>query len=226
MPDPRAPLRRAVGLAQAARRRAARLRWARGLEDLDAHVPQAELGGHAERSAYEPSGYGVLPRALRGERIGPGHVFADYGSGKGKVVLQAAHWPFARVIGVEVAEELTAVARRNAARVAGRRRAGAVELVVADARTWVPPDDLTHAYFFNPFSGEVFEAAIAALVASYDRRPRMLRIIYLHPYMEPALLATGRVRLVRAVRGRRRTPPEWDADRLCVYEVTPPTVAS
>ena len=57
--------------------------------------------------------------------------------------------------------------------------------MTANVSEWDPPDDITHAYLYNPFSGSVFEAAVAGLLRSYDRRPRDLKIIYVNPADDP-----------------------------------------
>jgi tRNA G46 methylase TrmB len=41
------------------------------------------------------------------------HTFIDIGSGKGRMLLLAAELPFRRIIGVEFASDLDALARRN-----------------------------------------------------------------------------------------------------------------
>jgi SAM-dependent methyltransferase len=140
---------------------------------------------------------------LRPGEVGPGDVFLDLGSGKGRVVLLASRYPFARVIGVEISEVLTAVARRNLGADRHRRRCGSVELVTADALDYPIPDEVTVVYMYNPVRGATFDAVIAALIASVDRSPRQVRLIYLNPQEHDRLLTTGRFRLVRTA-GRLR----------------------
>src|SRR5687768_8299951 len=55
-----------------------------------------------ERHRYEPSRWFYMRRALWRERIGPDDVFVDFGAGKGRAVIQAAHRPFGRVVGVDI----------------------------------------------------------------------------------------------------------------------------
>lgn len=50
-------------------------------------------------------------------------MFLDLGSGKGRMVLSAARFPFRRIIGVELSNDLTAIARRNVATSACARAA-------------------------------------------------------------------------------------------------------
>src|SRR3712207_1940229 len=100
-----------------ARRAKARLSYLlheRGLEDTGVQVDRDELGiDDPKYNRYEASAWRWVPRALRGRKVGPDDVFVDLGSGKGRVVLAAARFPFKRVIGVEIAESLNEVARAN-----------------------------------------------------------------------------------------------------------------
>ena len=74
----------------------------------------------------------------------------------------------------------------------------------ANVLDFVIPDDVTVAFLFNPFTEDVFATVISRLFDSLDRNPRRLRIIYGNPREEAALLTTGRVRLIRVLRGWRQ----------------------
>jgi hypothetical protein len=172
-----------------------------------------------DRQRYEPSRWLYLRRALKGVRIQPTDVFADIGSGMGRVVFQAARYPFARVIGVEIAEELTKVARENIEHNTDRLRARKVEFVAADAAEYEVPDDLTYAYFHNPFSGETFRRVIGHIVESLDRAPRRFTLIYVNPVEEAYVLQTGRFDRRRLSKGiRRDLPMRW----VAIYEAVLP----
>jgi SAM-dependent methyltransferase len=193
----------------------------RGIEtgrvvDLDALGIESE-----ERVRYEPSGWLDLRRALRGRDVGPDDVFLDLGSGKGRVVLAAARYPFKRVIGVELSEQLNDVARRNLKAMQPKLRCRAVEIVSADVVDYEIPDDVTLVYLYNPFRGAVFDAAMRKLIASVDRRPRTVRVLYRTPLERARLEATGRFRLERVVHGLRPRR-EWSRYRsLRVYALEP-----
>lgn len=159
-------------------------------------VDLSELGlAEEERVYYIASNWGIVRKALRHFAIGPDDVFIDIGSGKGRVVLEAARYPFKRVIGVELASELHGIAERNLRRTRQRVRCGAVELVNSDILDYDMPDDVTFVYMFNPFRGAIFRTVIDNLVTSLDRSPRPLHVIYTRPYEEEYLLGTGRFRL-------------------------------
>lgn len=109
-------------------------------------------------------------------------TFVDYGSGKGRVVLLAARFPFHRVIGVEMSSALNEVAAANMAAF-GRTgiRAASIELKVGDAREFpVPAGDIV-AYFYNPFDEIVLGDVWAKLRDALRREPRDLAIVYVNP---------------------------------------------
>lgn len=159
--------------------------------------------------SYEPAEWGTLRHALSKRSIAVHDVFADLGCGKGRMVLRAASYPFARVIGVELSHELITVARGNVEHNRGRLRCGGIELIQADVTAYELDDDVSVIFLNNPFTGGVFQAAVNALVRSLERRPRRVRVVYRHPMEHDRLMATGLVRSVTewrkgAWRGRAR----------------------
>jgi SAM-dependent methyltransferase len=178
----------------------------RNFEDTAQAVTLEEVGlDHPDWNYYAPSGWLWIKRALRGLGVGPGDVFVDFGSGKGRVVYQAARsFRFKRVVGVEVAEAFNAVARTNIEANRHRLKCRDVELVTIDAAQYPIPPDMTVAYFYNPFGGDVFRAVLRNIVDSLDRAPRRMYVIYANPLMADELLATGRFVLHAKTRGGHR----------------------
>jgi SAM-dependent methyltransferase len=169
---------------------------------------------------FAPSPWFTLCRILPRSEVADEDVFLDIGAGKGRMVLSAALWyPFRRVIGIELSPDLAGSARRNLDRVAPRLRRRDVEIVEGDASVIPIADDVTIIYAYDPFEGQLFTQLIVQMLASLDRRPRRLRLIYRTPLRETELLGTGRARLVRRVRGRLL---RWDADwpGLALFELT------
>jgi SAM-dependent methyltransferase len=189
--------------------------------DTAQRVELARLGlEDPERVNYEAAGWRELRRVLRPAEVSRDDVFLDLGSGKGRMILLASRYRFGRVIGVEIAEPLTAIARRNVERCRLRPRCGEIELVTADVLDYRVPDDVSVVYMFNPFRGAIFDAVVAELIASVDRRPRPLRVIHRDGRTRDQLMRTGRFRLVRESRGLRpgRAWSEATAVRLFVLE--------
>jgi SAM-dependent methyltransferase len=194
-----------------------RLVFARGQLDTAGVTDLAEIGlGAPGRQEYLASGWFFLRRALKGCRITPEDVFVDFGSGMGRVVyLAARHYPFGRVVGVEISQRFNDVAAENIARMRGKLRCKNVELVTCDATEFVVPDDMTYAYFFNPFTNQVFRKVLDNVIASLDRRPRPITICYANPVMESTILQSGRFIKTRSTAGLR---PDIPIYRISVFQ--------
>jgi SAM-dependent methyltransferase len=183
-------------------------------------VELADLGIAAEgRLRYRPIGWLSLRRILPPRAVTADDVFVDIGCGKGRAVLLAAGYPFRRVIGVELSTRLVEIAHENVERTKARLRCKDIVLVNADAVTYQIPDDVTVVFLNNPFSGAIFAAVVKNVLDSYDRIPRPLRIVYGCPIEEATLLATGRIRTIKRVRGFR-PGREWStSNSLRMYAV-------
>jgi len=175
--------------------------------DTEGIVPLVALGlAHRDRVSYTPSDWFTVRSALKALTVRPDDVLIDFGCGKGRVVLMAARYPFKRVIGVDVSGALISIARRNVARNADRLRCKDIALIQADAADYEVPDDVTIAYFYKPFTGETFAKVVDQLLASLERRPRRLQVIFTpagHPWYH-----------VDAFRERARPIRTWSAGSL------------
>jgi len=110
-------------------------------------------------------------------------VFIDFGSGKGRTLLLATHYPFKKIIGVEWSAQLNEVASRNLQRYRTRRRkCRQVETVCADASTYpLPADHPLICFFYNPFKESLLAQTMANIGSSLSAAPRDLFVLYLNP---------------------------------------------
>lgn len=125
-------------------------------------------------------------------------TFVDIGSGKGRVLLMASEYPFSKIVGVELMEELHRIAQENIAAyqvqkaTANPNRAGAqtpvlIESVCVDAREFVLPKTPLVIYLFNPLPEAGLRQVIRNLENSYSRAPRPIWIVYHNPVLEHVL---------------------------------------
>jgi SAM-dependent methyltransferase len=163
-----------------------------------ANIEREELG-FVDGYQYLASSWLMLEALFRKLDIGEDEVFADLGSGMGRVIYMAARWPFKRVIGVERSEQLNEVARANIERNRGRLRCQDIEIVATDVRGWEIPDDLTLVYIYKSFTATVLQSLVAGLSDSVARCPREVRLVFNLPWPDDlaVLRQVGRPRRLR-----------------------------
>jgi predicted RNA methylase len=149
-------------------------------------VDPSKLGdvavGAISGSAYGPSPAWALPANLKKLNIRyADYNFIDLGSGMGRVVLMAAEYPFARVIGVEFSQQLHEITKDNLARSSIRRQAGSVELLLQDAREYTPPPGNCIIYMSNPFRENVMRTVLDNLKRFLESQPVQLYVVYFVP---------------------------------------------
>ena len=113
-------------------------------------------------------------------------AFIDVGSGKGRALLLAREYPFAKIIGVELLPELHHVARQNVARLTADEQSR-FELICSDARDFPFPLEPTFLYLFDPLPAEILAEVVARLEQSIREVPREVIIGYQNPVSERVL---------------------------------------
>ena len=117
----------------------------------------------------------------------------DVGCGKGVVLKEAAKFPFERIAGIELQEELVKNAGKNF-RILGLERR--ISCMQADALDFDGYGEFDVFFFFNPFSEEVFGRVIDRILES-RKSDGPLTFIYHNPRYLDAL----EERLKRAASG-------------------------
>jgi hypothetical protein len=130
-----------------------------------AHRPLEKRALHPELVDYIPSGIAPIVRAVIEVPIGPEDVFVDIGAGLGKVTMTVHLLSGARAHGIELQEELAAVAARRAREF----RLSGVSYEVADAR-FVDLSEATVIFLYLPFTGDTLAALMQRVEAAARRR--------------------------------------------------------
>jgi 16S rRNA G966 N2-methylase RsmD len=107
-----------------------------------------------------------------------GYTFIDIGAGKGRTLLLASKYPFSRIMGVEFAHELVAVAQKNIERFSIASEGRTIEIVETDAAQFEFPQNPLVVYLYNPFSATLFAKVLNALVVSLRLNPRDCFLIF------------------------------------------------
>ena len=129
--------------------------------ETSGRIDQIDLDTHGFATwwhgvAYQPSGAGLIKQLVGATGIDPSaYTFLDLGSGKGRMVLEAAEAGFMKSIGVEFSESLVNIAKRNAASFHERSASGPVEFHHADASNFDLPTGPLVVFLYNPFGAPV-----------------------------------------------------------------------
>jgi hypothetical protein len=132
---------------------------------------------------YWPTSTAIIHEALSALPIRyEDFVFVDFGSGKGRVLLQASDLPFRRIIGVEFSPELHNIAVSNIGRYkSDSQQCRKIESVCMDFIQFEIPREPLVAFLYNP-SSEAITAALANNIAqSLMENPRELWVLYVTP---------------------------------------------
>ena len=115
-------------------------------------------------------------------------AFVDMGSGKGRALLVASEFAFAKLVGIELSPHLHRIAQENIKRYSpASQQCTAFELHrmdVVDYRYGPEPPVL---FLFDPFGRETLQSVIANLEASLRENPRDAYVVYVYPQFEDVL---------------------------------------
>ena len=127
------------------------------------------------RFPYEPTPYPVLERLANEGYIRKGNTLLDYGCGKGRVDFFLAWQTRCRTIGVEYDERIFEKAEENQKSAVSAARTA---FQLANAEAFPVPEHVDRIYFFNPFSVEILQKALARILESWYEAPRELLMFF------------------------------------------------
>jgi hypothetical protein len=114
-----------------------------------------------------------------------GFTFIDLGSGKGRTLLMASDYPFARIIGVELLPALNRIAEENIAKYKSEtQKCFSIASVRGDATAFALPDGPLLVFLFNPFLESGLKRVVANLEDSFRANPRPVFVVYHNPQLE------------------------------------------
>lgn len=157
-------------------------------------------------------------------------TFLDFGCGKGRAIMLASRFPFKRIIGVELAPQLSTVAASNIQRFsAAWQQCHNIEVHNADATTFDYPAGPLVLYLYNPFFPPVLKRCLQNLTRSLANEPRELYVIYVIPDFEKVFKKNAPVLKKQWERLFTMTDEDAKADRfgssqekVVLYRYLPP----
>lgn len=156
------------------------------LYDLKIVGPNARHG--VSHIASDPDDFARAMNALQLDL--EAFAFVDLGSGKGRAILMAAEWPFRKIVGVEFAEELHAIARANVAALPADKRLR-IALAHDDAASCALPGGPIVVYLYHPFGPAIIRLVATRLLDDWRTTGRTIRILYVNPQHIDVWLEVG-----------------------------------
>lgn len=164
----------------------------------DTSAPAFERNQKASVHFYVPTTASVIYEILNAIPLQPDTVFVDMGSGKGRALLVASEFPFAKIVGLELSDNLHRIAQDNVARYKpASQKCAAFELKCMDALDYAYGDEPVVLFLFDPFGREILEQVMANLEASLRAKPRDATVIYVYPQYEDVLQNSPVLRRVK-----------------------------
>jgi SAM-dependent methyltransferase len=140
-------------------------------------------------------------------------AFVDMGSGKGRVLLVASEFPFAKIVGVELSPHLHQIAEQNIKQYRpASQQCTAFHLHCMNVVDYVFGKEPLVLFLADPFGRETVASVVANLEASLSATPREAFVVYIYPQFEDLLRSS---RLLRKVRGGGSPWRPWN--RYVVY---------
>ena len=143
-------------------------------------------------SAYQPTDPFAFHRMMAALPISsPDFTFIDLGSGKGRALLLASRYEFARIVGVELLPELHRAAEENIlAYCAKAQPPMEIESICMDACEFEFPLTELVVYLFHPLPEAGLARVVGNLGKSLEQSPREVWVVYHNPVLETALSAS------------------------------------
>jgi hypothetical protein len=136
------------------------------------------------------------------------YAFVDLGCGKGRALMVASEFPFARLVGVEISPDLAEVARGNVAVITRRDPRGAlIDIRVGNATAMRPPAERVVYFMYNPFGRALTETLVDGLERQLANGLEHAFVIYYNPVYGDVL-----DRSPRLARWQAETIPYADAE--------------
>lgn len=167
---------------------------------------------------YEPTSYEVLKRFAQSGYINKQNRLIDYGCGKGRVSFFLSYQTKCNCIGIEFDERIITRAMDNKDQAISGKR---VELIHGRAEAYEVPADVDRAFFFNPFSLEIFQKVLGRIMESYYENPREFFLCFYYPSDEYIgyLMTRDHLMFVDEIACQDLFDGENKRERILIFEI-------
>lgn len=143
---------------------------------------------HDDNYGYASPDYAHIRKTVRIVNPSLADVLYDLGSGTGRILCMFARRRMRRCVGIELFEDLCAIARSNAQQLRGRK--SPIDIMCEDAAK-ADLSDGTIYFMFNPFGPDTMRDVLGNIRSSLTKNPRNITIVYHNATLERLLEDEG-----------------------------------
>ena len=145
-----------------------------------------------EAEIYQGASYYLLEKIFTQlQKLNAPDDIIDVGSGKGRVMVVAAHYGFTRITGIDFAHALCLDAENNCRTITKCFPLVKWKVLHADAATFKFRKHDHVFFFFNPFKKTVMGGVIKNILQSLKECPRKIFVVYMNPQHKDLFVNAG-----------------------------------
>jgi len=150
-------------------------------------------------SIYQACNYYILEKGfdylgstcLSGRQVNENKNFTDFGCGKGRAMVVAAHYGFNNITGIDFAKALCLLAEKNIQNTRTLFPLTKFNIICDDVVNYRIQKDQTVFFFFNPFDEVVMLKVVKNILSSLKEKERKIYIMYANPVHKEIFLSAG-----------------------------------
>ena len=148
--------------------------------DFNGYIPDtADLGTRSNICNGYEAAY-PMPEVFKYLNIKEGDTLLDVGSGKGYAMYMFSEFPFSKIHGVELSENLAEISKDNLGKIFPEGK-DKFRVFCENALEFDKLDDYNYIFMYNPFPREIVGGFVDKLAESVKRRNDKLTVIYQNP---------------------------------------------
>lgn len=160
------------------------------VDDLKRLNVEGENKEHA--SIYQGANYFLLEKAFDFlKEAGASGDLVDFGSGKGRIMVVAAHYGFQQITGIDFAPALCNAGRKNIGNIKLNFPNVNFNIICEDAVNYIVGNNDNVFFFFNPFDEKIMLLVVKNILKSFKENPREIYVIYINPMDKEIFLSAG-----------------------------------
>ena len=162
------------------------------IEINDFRYEKIESDNLSHASIYQGSNYFIIEKAFEYLKYeNANNNILDFGSGKGRIMVVAAHYGFKNITGIDFSESLCREAEYNIEKIKHLFPSTNFKIICDDAVNYTIENDTNVFFFFNPFDEVIMLQVVKNILFSLKQKSRKIFIVYINPLHKEIFLSAS-----------------------------------